>query len=252
MNPIPRTTSPDTAENAANLTDMADVTQSSGAGDFVVPSVGADVIDSQGTYASVIGLRPAVPHVASTAWGNPVHQVVLMAAGHQVALPCSLLQRETAHVFRVPFTFASLLEQPPRDESVHLIAAEPHVIPVIQEEMQIGTRLVDTGRGMRIHKTVAETPHVIEQPLMQDDFTVEHVLHDQVIENAEIPKARYEGQTLVIPVMEEVLVVQKQLRMKEEIRITRVQRQVSTTQTVILKSEQVQVERFDDRSGGKS
>jgi hypothetical protein len=47
-------------------------------------------------------------------------------------------------------------------------------------------------------------------------------------------------------VLEEVLVVQKQLLLKEEVRITRLRRPVHAPQSVTLKSEQVTEERFDE------
>jgi stress response protein YsnF len=57
----------------------------------------------------------------------------------------------------------------------------------------------------------------------------------------------------VVPVLEEVLVVQKQLRLKEEVRITRHRREAHAPQTIVLRSEEVEVERFDDSvKGGKS
>jgi stress response protein YsnF len=64
--------------------------------------------------------------------------------------------------------------------------------------------------------------------------------------------SRQEGETLIIPVLEEVLVVERRLRLKEEVRITRQQRTVHTPQSVVLKTYEVQVERFDENrdSGG--
>jgi stress response protein YsnF len=68
----------------------------------------------------------------------------------------------------------------------------------------------------------------------------------RVIAETDAPQTRYEGETLVVPVLEEVLVVQKQLLLKEEIRITRHRKPVRMPQNVLLRSEQVTVERFDE------
>ena len=124
--------------------------------------------------------------------------------------------------------------------------ARTHTIPVIEERLQIGTRLTDTGRGVRIHKSVIETPHLVEQPLLHDELQVQRVAQDRVLDPGQVPQTRYEGDTLVIPVVEEVLVLQKQLRLTEEIRITRVRTPVMSTQTVMLKSERVELERFEE------
>ena len=119
-------------------------------------------------------------------------------------------------------------------------------VPVIEEVLHVGTRLIDTGRGVRIHKTVLQTPHLVEQSLLREEITIEHVRYDRALDADAVPEVRYEGETLIIPVLEEVLVVQKQLRLKEEIRVTRTRHSVSASQTVILDTEQVQLERFDE------
>ena len=123
---------------------------------------------------------------------------------------------------------------------------ERQTIPVIEERLQVAKRLVDTGRGVRIHKSVVETSHKVEQPLLHDELSVERLPQDRILDQGQIPEVRYEGETLVIPVVEEVLVVQKQLRLTEEIRITRIRTPVMSTQTVLLKSERVELERFEE------
>ena len=124
-------------------------------------------------------------------------------------------------------------------------SVETHTIPVVEERLQLDTRLTDTGRGVRIHKSVIETPHTVDQPLLRDELQVQRFPQDRVLEPGQVPQTRYEGDTLVIPVVEEVLVLQKQLRLTEEIRITRVRTPVMSTQTVMLKTERVELERFD-------
>ncbi|MCC2974340.1 DUF2382 domain-containing protein [Massilia sp. IC2-476] len=119
-------------------------------------------------------------------------------------------------------------------------------IPVIEEQLAVGTRVVDTGRGVRIHKTVTEQPVTIDERLMRDEMEVRRVAVDRVVDAGETPAPRYEGDTLVVPVLEEVLVVERRLRIKEELHITRIQREERYHDTVPLKAERVEVERFDD------
>jgi stress response protein YsnF len=75
---------------------------------------------------------------------------------------------------------------------------------------------------------------------------------DRIVPLDAAPSTRYEGDTLVVPVLEEVLVVERRVRIKEEIRITRTRREEHHAETVMLKSEQVSVERFDEAGGGPS
>ena len=119
-------------------------------------------------------------------------------------------------------------------------------VPVIQEEAWVEKRIVDTGRGVRIHKTVAEHPCQIDERLLRDEVEVAHVPVDRIVPLDQAPATRYEGDTLVVPVLEEVLVVERRLRIKEELHITRTRREERHVDTVMLKSEQVGVERFDE------
>jgi uncharacterized protein (TIGR02271 family) len=117
-------------------------------------------------------------------------------------------------------------------------------VPVIEEQLAVGTRSVETG-GVRIHKTVSEQPVAIDEALLREEVEVRRVPVDRILAAGDAPAARYEGDTLIVPVLEEVLVVERRMRIKEELHITRHQRQERHTETVMLKSEQVSVERFD-------
>ena len=119
-------------------------------------------------------------------------------------------------------------------------------IPVIREEVQVDKRVIDTGRGVRIHKTVAEHPCHIDERLLRDEVEISHVPVDRIVPLDAAPATRYEGETLVVPILEEVLVVERRVRIKEEVRITRTRREEHHAETVMLKSEQVSVERFEE------
>ena len=123
---------------------------------------------------------------------------------------------------------------------------EPLKVPVVREEVQVDKRVVDTGRGVRIHKTVAEHPCHIDERLTRDELEISHVPVDRIVPLDAAPATRYEGDTLVVPILEEVLVVERRVRIKEEVRITRIRREEHHAETVMLKSEQVSVERFDE------
>jgi uncharacterized protein (TIGR02271 family) len=125
----------------------------------------------------------------------------------------------------------------------------PLVIPVIEERAEVGRRVVDTGKGVLIHKRVNYREERVDQSLMQEELIVERVPVDRIVTGPE-PTQHYEGETLVVPVLEEVLVLEKRIRVKEEVRITRRKRQVESPQSVELKSEEVSVERFDEGGVG--
>ena len=84
--------------------------------------------------------------------------------------------------------------------------------------------------------------------MTRETVEVDRVAVGRYVDGPEAP--RQEGDTLVVPVFEEVLVVEKRLVLKEEIRITR--RRVSETaapQRVTLRSEEIVVERDAAKKG---
>ena len=119
-------------------------------------------------------------------------------------------------------------------------------IPVVEEQLEVGTRVVDTGRGVRIHKTVSENLVTVDERLAHDEVEVRHVPVDRIVTLEDAPATRHEGDTLVVPVLEEVLVVERRVRIKEELHITRIQREETHREAVVLKAEQVSIERFDE------
>jgi stress response protein YsnF len=122
------------------------------------------------------------------------------------------------------------------------------VIPVAAETLTVGRRIVETGRGVRVVKTVAEHEAVVDEPLGLDEVQVERTtLNRWLSEEEDLPSVRQEGDVTVVPVLEEVLVTTKRLRLREEIRITRVRREVHQPQRVVLREEQVSVEHFDEK-----
>jgi uncharacterized protein (TIGR02271 family) len=58
--------------------------------------------------------------------------------------------------------------------------------------------------------------------------------------------ARQEGDTLIIPVYEEILVVEKRLVLKEEIRITKRHIDATEQARVLLREEHVDIEELGD------
>lgn len=69
---------------------------------------------------------------------------------------------------------------------------------------------------------------------------------NKVIAAADIPGIRYEGETMIVPILEEVLFIEKRTILKEELRVSSVRREVRAPQRVVLRAEGVSVEHFDE------
>jgi uncharacterized protein (TIGR02271 family) len=201
----------------------------------------ASNIESRLPGARVVDVDGRRAHIVSLDQGKPDPTVgVRLEDGPEIILPLSLLRADGTDQYQVPVSFSALHDQ--------AAGSQQMVIPVVQEQLEIDKRVIDTGKGVRIRKTVSEQEQIVDEPLLQDELIVEHVSVGQIVMASELPNTRYEGDTLVVPVFEEVLVVEKQMRLKEEVHITRRKHEVHAPQAVFLKSEQVSVEHFNEEA----
>ncbi|MCB2378041.1 YsnF/AvaK domain-containing protein [Hymenobacter sp. BT635] len=117
----------------------------------------------------------------------------------------------------------------------------PSVIPVIEEQAVITREVVESGR-VRIAKTVHEREEMLEIPLQHEEVLVERVPVNQfVADGAPTPGLRYDGDTTIIPVLREVVVTR--LLVVEEIRVTKRTQSTTHTQPIVLRHEELHVER---------
>jgi len=116
------------------------------------------------------------------------------------------------------------------------------VIPVIEETLEVRKRAVDVG-GVRVRKNVQEREQTVDETLLREEVQVERVPMNRVLDGPVEP--RQEGDTLVIPVVEEVLVIEKRLVLKEEIRVTKTRRTESDSQRYVLQKETVVIESLE-------
>ncbi len=114
-------------------------------------------------------------------------------------------------------------------------------MPLIAEEISIGKRTVDTG-GMRVHKTVREDVQTINEPIIREHIEVERVAVNKFVETA--PAIRYEGEVMIVPVLEEVVVTEKRLWLREELHLVKRREEVSNVQEITLRREEISVEEF--------
>jgi uncharacterized protein (TIGR02271 family) len=120
--------------------------------------------------------------------------------------------------------------------------------PVAEEELTLGKRRVETGIT-RVTTKVTDNEQVVEQPLMKENVEVQHVTINRFIDSP--VQTRTEGDTIIVPVMEEVLVVEKKLRLKEEIHITRHTEVITQTHKETLRKQEVIVEHIETNSDRK-
>jgi uncharacterized protein (TIGR02271 family) len=118
---------------------------------------------------------------------------------------------------------------------------DPLIIPVVAEKLNVEKRKIARGI-VRIHMRVETREELVDEPLIREDVDIEHVAIDRLVDG-DIPQARHEGDVLIIPILEEALVVEKRLVLREELRITKRRTTVSQPQPVTLRREVVEIER---------
>jgi len=117
-------------------------------------------------------------------------------------------------------------------------------VPVIEESVEVAKRVVESG-GVRLRKRVHEDLVGIDESLRSDRFDIERVPMDVEIDG---PVAiRQEGDVMIVPVVEERLVVRRFL--VEEIRMTRRTIVEADRQKFAVRREEVIVERLDPAAG---
>lgn len=124
--------------------------------------------------------------------------------------------------------------------------AERYVVPILHEELQVGKRVKRIG-GVQVHKTVHERVEILNVPIQIETAEVERIPVNMYVDEA--PPIAYDGDDLIIPVLEEVLVVEKRLMLKEKIRIKRHKQTANHSEHVTLREEQVTVTRDGGLNG---
>jgi uncharacterized protein (TIGR02271 family) len=127
------------------------------------------------------------------------------------------------------------------DDRIH---TRDQVVPLVEERLRVDTR--ETVRGhVRIRVSPETWTETVRRELRGEEIEVERVPVDREV--SELPEVRTEGDVTIVPIVEEVLVVEKRLRLKEELHLRRRSTLETVEMPVTLRRERAEVERS---SGG--
>jgi len=135
-----------------------------------------------------------------------------------------------------------------REPNSAKIDSEPDTfaIPLVEETATIEKGQVPSGRV--VVKTVVDTEErLLREAVSEEKVDVERILIDRVVDVA--PQVRTEGDVTIIPILEERLIVEKQLVLVEEVRIRRRTSVESVEVPVTLRKQRASVERLDGEAG---
>ncbi len=121
------------------------------------------------------------------------------------------------------------------------------VLKLHREEVELSRNQRVTGR-VTVSTVTRTRDELIDELLTSEHVEMERVEIRQLVETE--PAVRQEGDTTIIPILEEVVVVEKRLFLKEEVRIRRVQVTDRYQETVSLREQDVVINRSSETKPG--
>jgi uncharacterized protein (TIGR02271 family) len=122
-------------------------------------------------------------------------------------------------------------------------------IPIAEEELRVEKRETVTGR-VRVRTEVDTVEELARASLETETVEVQRVPIDRMVDTA--PTVRTEGDVTIVPVVEEVVVVEKRLVLKEELHIRRRRTTKDVEIPVTLRKQRAVVERLPPDDGQDS
>lgn len=115
---------------------------------------------------------------------------------------------------------------------------EERIIPLVEERVTVGVRAIE-GRTVSVTTRPVTENVEVKQPLTSETIDIERIAMDRVVDS--IPEARVEGDTTIIPVVEERVTVTVELVLKEEIHLHRSRTEDVYEQTVPITTTEVDI-----------
>ena len=143
-------------------------------------------------------------------------------------------------IVRVPTALLQQEEEFGSPQSARNSADDTILIPLVEDRLEVGKRTVETGK-VRLQKSSEAYDVTLNEPLAVNTWKVERVPKNEVV--MEAPDFRQDGNTTIYPLVEERLILTKQLVLVEELHITREFSERYDTQTVTLRRETLSVDR---------
>jgi uncharacterized protein (TIGR02271 family) len=119
-------------------------------------------------------------------------------------------------------------------------AGRETVIPVFEENLSVSKRVVEKAR-VRVSRVTHDYQQMVDELLQHEKVEVERVPVDRPVEA--IPSVRQEGDVTIIPVVEEVVKIERHLVLKEEVHIRRVKQTERYQETITLRRQEAVISR---------
>lgn len=110
------------------------------------------------------------------------------------------------------------------------------------EDITVARRSV-AGDTVRVETTTRMRDHHIDEPHLHTRVQVERIPIGRIV--AAVPPVREEGDTTILPVVEEIILVERRLILKEEVHVRRVRVAERHSQTVTTREQTAEVYRTE-------
>ena len=191
---------------------------------------------------------PVPPHDITSAEHLMESNVLVVAGNLDLARTYTELHLTSGEIVRLPTELLLSGTKSGADKNTHELASsfpgqegQSLVMPIMEEQLSVAKRTIATG-VVRLHKSVQEYQQTLNETLAVHTFDVQRVVLDRVVDTA--PDIRQEGDTTIYPIIEERLVLTKELVLKEELHVTKRITSKLDIQEVMLRKEQITVERI--------
>ena len=138
-----------------------------------------------------------------------------------------------------------------KDNSSSDLGQAGKTISLVAEEVSVSKRQITTGR-VQVHTVTDYVDEVVQQELQGERLSIERVPIGTYVQPGDPPpEVRTEGGVTIIPLLEEVLVIEKRLLVKEELRISRLATNETTEVPITIRRQRAVIERLDAASEEK-
>ena len=185
------------------------------------------------------GLIGTLPHDQPA---DGAEAVIELTKGGRAIVPVAHLTVRREGGYYLPLSSQKFQRAAPAEQ---VSAGQAVMVPVVREELAVTREQRESGKVV-VHITPAVRREVVDLPTAEEHVDVVRVPINRPVEAAQ--PVRQEGDTTVVPVYEEVLVVERRLILKEEVRITRRRTVRQETREVELRSEEVHISRSENKS----
>lgn len=120
-------------------------------------------------------------------------------------------------------------------------AGRETVVPLFEEEVDVAKRVVETGR-VQVSRVTHTHQHMVDELLRHEKVEVERIPMEKQLDA--MPSVREEGDVTIVPVVEEVIKVERRLVLREEVHIRRIQQTERYQEEVTLRKQEALISRL--------